>query len=313
MGDHRKESCLNQFYKNIKLKKLDRQYDFSISTYKDMKTPIEVSCKEHGVFKIKPIDLFRASYACPICRKRNHIYKEIDKLIQYASHTKYILKEPIVYKNSTSKISIICPEHGEFLIRPSDFLQGKGCPKCAGNYRYSTEEWIQKAKEIHKDKYDYSKSIYKDWKTPIQIICPKHGSFYMDSNHHLRGQGCPYCNESKLESEIKDMLDSLNIQYVQQCHSTTFKWLKHQSLDFYIPSLKLAIECQGIQHFKQVDYFSSITFQKRIKLDEQKFKLCQKNGIKLIYYTHCLIPKDFKYTIFTNLDAVIKEIEAIEI
>ena len=53
--------------------------------------------------------------------------------------------------------------------------------------------FIQRAKEIHGDKYDYSKSVYQKSIIPVEIVCPIHGSFYMRPHNHLKGQGCPLC------------------------------------------------------------------------------------------------------------------------
>lgn len=39
--------------------------------------------------------------------------------------------DKVNYINSQTKVCIICPEHGEFYIRPADYLRGYGCPKCS--------------------------------------------------------------------------------------------------------------------------------------------------------------------------------------
>ena len=63
--------------------------------------------------------------------------------------------------------------------------------------KLTTEEFIKKAKEIHRDKYDYSKAEYSGSKIKICIICPKHGEFWQIPNAHLNGQGCPECSNTK--------------------------------------------------------------------------------------------------------------------
>ena len=70
------------------------------------------------------------------------------------------------YVNSKSKIKIICPKHGKFFIRPNDHLRGVGCGKCKGEYlsklyASNTDEFISKAKKVHGNRYDYSKTVYK--------------------------------------------------------------------------------------------------------------------------------------------------------
>ena len=56
------------------------------------------------------------------------------------------------------------------------------------------EEFITKAREIHGDKYDYSMVEIKTNKDKVAIICPEHGVFHKDAEHHIyRKQGCPEC------------------------------------------------------------------------------------------------------------------------
>ena len=77
---------------------------------------------------------------------------------------------------------------------------GQGCRKCqysnnSKKFRTSQEEFIQKAKLIHGDKYDYSKVKYITCMEKIIIICKKHGEFEQTPNAHCSHQhGCPKCN-----------------------------------------------------------------------------------------------------------------------
>jgi hypothetical protein len=96
------------------------------------------------------------------------------------------------FKNMTTKITIICPTHGNFKQSPQKHKSGQGCPKCKGK-NMTTEDWILKAKRIHGDKFDYSKVNYINQKTKVEIICSKHGSFLQIPKNHLRGRGCLKC------------------------------------------------------------------------------------------------------------------------
>ena len=73
----------------------------------------------------------------------------------------------VEYKHCTEKVCIICPEHGEFWQTPSSHLNSKqGCPKCgkdSSTKLVSTENFIEKARKVHGDKYDYSKVCYLGW------------------------------------------------------------------------------------------------------------------------------------------------------
>ena len=125
----------------------------------------------------------------------------------------------VEYVNNHSKVCIICPEHGEFWQSPEKHLIGQGCVKCSYIERNvkktdTVEKFIQKSKKIHGNKYDYSKVNYVNTNTKVCIICPKHGEFLITPNNHLRGKGCPKCNQSKLERdkisfdrEISEVID----------------------------------------------------------------------------------------------------------
>ena len=72
--------------------------------------------------------------------------------------------------------------------------------------KVTTEDFIKKAREIHGDKYDYSKVNYVNNETPVCIICPEHGEFLQQPTNHLRGCSCPYCNtnvNSKIVQKIE--------------------------------------------------------------------------------------------------------------
>ena len=59
--------------------------------------------------------------------------------------------------------------------------------------RVTTKEFIEKAKKVHGDKYDYSKVKYINNHTKVCIICPEHGEFWQQPNNHLQGKGCIKC------------------------------------------------------------------------------------------------------------------------
>ena len=59
--------------------------------------------------------------------------------------------------------------------------------------KLTKEQFIEKARKIHGDKYDYSLVEYKTNKGKIKIICPDHGIFEQRVNNHLQKTGCPFC------------------------------------------------------------------------------------------------------------------------
>jgi len=108
----------------------------------------------------------------------------------------------VEYKNSHTKIIIICPKHGQFTQHPYKHLSGQKCIKCSGKTVSSLDDFIKKAIEVHGIKYDYSLVDYKNSYCKIQIICDKHGVFEQSPNSHLAKHGCPSCsNKAKITKE----------------------------------------------------------------------------------------------------------------
>jgi hypothetical protein len=111
------------------------------------------------------------------------------------------------YINKRTKVVIICPIHGEFEQQAGGHMNGYGCPQCANNQRKTTEEFIKEAVEIHGNKFDYSKTIYKNSSTKVIIICPIHGEFRQKPSDHIGKKcGCNQCrlNKSKENDYIAD-------------------------------------------------------------------------------------------------------------
>lgn len=107
-----------------------------------------------------------------------------------------------IYIKSTEKVEIICKKHGSFWQRSSEHIKGKGCNKCSPTRKKETKEVIEEFKQAHRDFYDYSLVDYKNNRTKVKIICPKHGEFKQRPKQHKRGEGCYYCGIEKSASNI---------------------------------------------------------------------------------------------------------------
>ena len=264
------------------------KYDYSKAEYINADSKVCIICPKHGEFWQRVSDHIRGC-GCPECSgvKRNTLEGFIEKSRRlYGDKYDY---SKVEYVNNKVKVCIICPEHGEFWQRPNDHLSGYECQKCKKSYSPTTEEWIEKVRKIHGDKYDYSKAKYIRAWSKVCIICPKHGEFWQAAINHSYGAGCPYCNcgkKSKMEEAVNDMLVKSNLDFERQ---KTFDWLKykkHLYLDFYLDKYQIAIEVQGEQHFRSIMRYGGETdFQLRKKRDEVKKELCNKHGIKLFYIT----------------------------
>jgi hypothetical protein len=104
----------------------------------------------------------------------------------------------VKYTNTKTKIKIICFTHSVFQQTPRNHLQGQGCPKCANNIPLTKEDFTKKARDIHGDKYDYSKVDYQNNHTKVEITCPVHGPFWQSPEKHInRKHGCQKCKAEK--------------------------------------------------------------------------------------------------------------------
>ena len=193
------------------------------------------------------------------------------------------------YVNAQTKIPVYChekdefgKEHGIFMIKPTGLFQGKGCPKCAKKYTYTSEELLLKFKALNGDDYVYGNLDGKKMRDKIDIYCNKcHRWFKQELHSHLKHYGCPYCQRSKLERTIDVLLYSNNINYEYQ---KRFEWLGQQSIDFYIPIINIGIECQGEQHFVVTRKFDKNSLKITIERDKRKKQLCKENNLQLVYF-----------------------------
>ena len=289
------------------------KYDYSKVNYIDSNTKVCIICPIHGEFWQTPINHL-CGKGCRECGIENIKKKQrltVEEFVEKATkkHKGKYDYSKVEYVNNHTKVCIICSEHGEFWQTPNDHLTGYGCPKCGGTCKLNTEMFITKAKSMHKEKYDYSKVVYVDAKTKVCISCPEHGEFWQVPYSHLQGSGCPKCQSSHMENLIRNLLSENKIEFDEQ---KRFSWLGLQSLDFYLPKQNIAIECQGIQHFKSHSFFTKRDTFKLIKMrDEKKRNLCKNNGIDIIYFAN--YDFDFPYKVVKNENDLISLLKKYEL
>lgn len=302
------EEHKNTFIEKAKLIH-NNKYDYSKAEYINYRTKICIICPIHGEF-LQEIRHHLYGIGCPKCGKdKVRTHNKLMRLTneEFINKAKVIHKDKydyskVEYKSNKINVCVICPEHGEFFVTPNNHISKKsGCPMCnmgklGQNIKFTQEGFIEKANEIHHNKYDHSKVNYINIKTKIHIICPIHGEFLQMAGAHLNGEGCPKCKTSKLENIVLNKLKATNIPYIYQYRMSE---LGKRSLDFFLPKYNIAIECQGEQHYIETDFSNNKLNNKNLKLilnkikqsDEFKFNICKKNNIKVIYFT---IPEEFR-------------------
>lgn len=272
-----KKEILEQF-KNIHGDK----YNYSSVVYKGDNIKVKIICQEHGIFKQTP-GIHKTGSGCKTCAgldKLNNttVVEQFKKI--HGGKYKYSL---VNYKNNSTKIKIICLEHGIFEQTPNNHKSGNGCKKCSGLERLDNKIIIEHFKKIHKNKYDYSLVEYIGAHTKVKIICKKHGEWEQTPNNHKNGNGCPVCKESKGEREVRNWLNNNKINFISQYKFKNCKNSLQLPFDFYLPEYNLCIEYNGMQHYKPIEHFGGDKeFKKRKINDKIKKEYCQKNNILLI-------------------------------
>lgn len=89
------------------------------------------------------------------------------------------------------------------------------------------------------------------------------------------------------------LFEAIRKRYPDTLYQYRPEWLGRQSLDIYIPSLQIAVEYQGIQHYHPIDFFGGEeALLQRKELDKQKKRLCEENKVRLIEWTYDVQPTD---------------------
>ncbi len=267
-------------------------YDYSLVVDTiNIKEKYSVICSIHGEFQQRG-DAHLNGQGCGKCKKS--ILKTKEEFINESNilHGNKYDYTAVEYINCKTKVTIICPIHGEFKQTPDNHLLNHSCPKCGfidmGNIQknIAANSFIDKAKLAHGDKYDYSLVNYINARTKVEIICKLHGIFKQSSNDHFSGRGCPKCNSSKGELEICKILDKTNINYIKEYKFNDCKNKLKLPFDFYLPDNNICIEYDGEQHYKPINFGSNsnldVKFEKCKTNDSIKTKYCLENNIKLI-------------------------------
>jgi len=221
------------------------KYDYSKANYINAKKKIVIICPDHGKFIQSP-ESHLAGAGCPRCSGKEITTKEFIRRARKVHNNIYDYSK-VKYVNSTTKVTIICRKHGEFQQYQYNHLKGTGCPKCSGNRRLTTKEFIDQSRAVHGDKYDYSKVKYIRSADKVDIICPVHGLFKQKPNAHLAGVGCPICGNELISKSKRLSLEEF-IKRAKAAHGNKYDYSKANYID---ATTKVTIICPEHGEFKQ--------------------------------------------------------------
>ena len=178
-----------------------KRYRYDKVVYVNAYTKVVIACLAHGDFEQSPSSHLQGK-GCPKCGGTKRLTTEEFVAAADVVHGKRYRYDKVVYVNTDTKVIIACLAHGDFEQSPNSHLQGKGCPKCGGNKKSTTEEFVAKSNAVYGGRYNYDKVDYINSHTKVTITCSEHGDFEQKPNNHLNGSGCLRCGgRAKLTTE----------------------------------------------------------------------------------------------------------------
>ena len=201
----------------------NKYYVISVEHSQGEKTMLKIKCSIHGEFN-QAMNDHLSGQGCYQCGKKKMTDAQRSTKEEFIKKAKDIHGDTydyslVEYVDSRTNVKLICKIHDQFIfmIQPSNhlFFNEYGCQKCGyertrNKKRLSHDVFIKRVNMVHGDLYDYSKSVYQGYYTPLIIICKKHGEFEIEPCYHFKGAGCYSCNNqsSKPSREWLSMIQS---------------------------------------------------------------------------------------------------------
>lgn len=172
------------------------KYGYEKVSITNLNSLVKISCPIHGYFKQRPTG-HMAGHGCRKCSGMTAL--DTNEFIRRANikHKAKYIYDKVECGDSNSKVQIICNAHGEFWQVASDHLNGCGCQICAGTEKITISKFIERAKKVHGEKYNYDNADIDNMNKKLIITCATHGDFNQRASDHLNGSGCPTCANGK--------------------------------------------------------------------------------------------------------------------
>ena len=253
--DKRILNGLEPFILKLQEKYGKERFDCSNIDYKGSNIPITLTCNICGkTFEVTPKKILSGWFKCG-CKKENKSFTSEEEFKirlknKHGDKFSYSLPNEAKFQGLSTEINVKCNKCGEvFLKRAGDLLRLKVCPCCElKNTRLTTELFVQKAKIVHGEKYDYSLVGYKNNHTKVKIICPEHGVFEQTPANHLYGYGCMECGRDNTKKETS--LDTKEfIKRSKEIHGEKYNY---ESVEYKNFRSKVKIVCPVHGEFLQM-------------------------------------------------------------
>ena len=153
----------------------------------------------------------------------------------------------VVLVNSDTPVAITCKLHGSFFKTPRNHYHGYGCPKCSTKYSPTTEEFVQRCRDIFGDTYDYSRVVYRNTKSKVKLVCELHGEFSQTPSNIISGYGCPAC-ASRRDPKDPAVWESM-LEECRRIHEGRYDYSKTH---YTAADEKVSIQCPVHGEFRQL-------------------------------------------------------------
>lgn len=256
---------LDQFISKARKIHFDK-YTYDLVKYVNSITKVKILCNDcNNTFLLNP-NQHLLGVGCRVCANLNkksnkeEFVKKSKKI--YGDKFNYDLVEYIDCKTS---VKILCNDCNNIFLRPpNDHLRNKGCFHCK---KFTTQQFVLKAKEVHGDKYSYDLSDYKRMRIKVKIFCKSCNKIFEQTpDCHLRGHGCRCFTEYKGERKISLYLDKNHVEFTKQKMFSSLRYILPLKYDFYLSELNLIIEYDGEGHYQAK--FGSTLEQKQKNLED---------------------------------------------
>lgn len=274
------------------------KYNYDLVVYVKSDLKVKIICNTCGSHFMQAPDSHIQGHGCSKCGIALNGESQRSTKEKFASKSDSIHKgkynyDKVIYVNDRTPVIIICKQCGdEFSQIPNSHLRGSGCIKCAikkraDMERFTNDEFIEKAVNIHGNNYNYDNAKYIGFHIKVEIKCNScNNTFIQSPAKHLHAkQGCPYCifkTQAKIHNYLKAILPDYEI-IMDKAHPH----LGRRRPDFLIPALNLSIEYNGEQHYRQISNWES--HKKRQLIDIWKYKKLAELGISTI-----IVPPNIK-------------------
>ena len=227
-------------FKELTNEALGNRYSFNADEYKNRKSVLTLKCPKHGEFSLKANSIFYGMKVLPCAGCREELWVEdfVKKSVDVHGGKYDYGKVTYPKRNQDYPVLVECRKHGDFVTNAYSHVQGRGgCPSChLDNNRSSLEYFVERARGIHGEKYDYSRVVYTHGRKHVTIVCNEHGEFEQYPDVHLMGSGCKECFNERYRL-TKDLFE----ERARVVHGDKYDY---SQVDYKDSKIKVKVICQ---------------------------------------------------------------------